>query len=216
MLTILEEFLLLALDDTRGAFYPLARSAFDCATAGAVLMDLALRRRIDNDLRHVFVVDAAPAGQPLLDSALQTMALAGPEPKPLGHWLRHFAEEGEALREAALRHLESLGIVKHEERKILWMFGQRRYPLIDKQEQREAKLRVLGVVLRDDIPAPHDIMLVALAQSCDLFRHILSEHELAAAASRIEQVARMDLIGQAVGKAVAEVETVIAMTSGFR
>ena len=33
---------------------------------------------------------------------------------------------------------------------------------------------------------------------------------------RIEQVARMDLIGQAVAKAVAEVETVIAMASGFR
>ena len=51
-------------------------------------------------------------------------------------------------------------------------------------------------------------MLVALANACGLFRHILSDHELAAVRpARIEVVARMDLIGQAVAKAVAEVET---------
>ena len=35
-LTILEEFLLLALDDEEGEFYALPRSTLDCATAGAV------------------------------------------------------------------------------------------------------------------------------------------------------------------------------------
>lgn len=216
-LTILEEFLLLSLDEAQGQFYPLARSAFDCATAGAVLMDLALRQRIDNDLRDVFVIDSTPTGSAILDSSLQTMALQPVlTPKPLGHWLRQFSEEGEALREQALRHLETSGILGLEDRKILWMFGGRRYAVLQPQAQKEVKLRILGVILRDTIPEAHDIVLVALAQACDLFRHILSDHELASAAPRIEQVARMDLIGQAVVKAVAEVETVIAMTSGFR
>jgi hypothetical protein len=216
-LTILEEFLLLALDDSAGQFYPLARSTFDCASAGAVLMDLTLQKRIDNDLKHVFVIDATPTGNPVLDPVLQMMAI-GPvlAPKPITHWLHHLADEGEGLRERALRQLEAQGILRREDKKILWVFGARRYPVLDQKEQREAKLRVLGVILRDDIPAIHDIMLVALAHACGLFCHILSDHELANAATRIEQVAQMDLIGQAVAKAITEIEAAIAMASGFR
>jgi hypothetical protein len=216
-LTILEEFLLLALDDSTGQFYPLARSTFDYASAGAVLMDLTLRRRIDNDLREMFVTDAMPTDNPVLDPILQLMALTPVlTPKPIAYWLREIAGQSEGLREKALRQLEAQNVLKRQDAKILWVFGTRRYPLLHRKEQREVKLRLLGVVLRDDIPEPHDIMLVALAHACGLFGHILSDHELTAASVRIEQVARMDLIGQAVAKAVTEVETVIAMASGFR
>ncbi len=72
-LTLLEEFLLLALDDHSGQLYPLARSTLDCAAAGAVLMDLTLRQRIDNDLRDMFLVDPNPTGDNILDPVLQLM-----------------------------------------------------------------------------------------------------------------------------------------------
>ncbi len=216
-LTILEEFLLLALDDSTGNFYPLARSTFDCAAAGAVLMDLTLRGRIDNDLKQIFVTNATPTDSPILDPVLQLMALSSAAvPKPISGWLRQLSDEGEALRERAMRQLEAHGILRREDKKILWVFGTRRYPILHQKELREAKLRILGVVLRDDIPALHDIMLVALAHACGLFGHILSDHELAGATTRIEQVAQMDLIGQAVAKSVSEIEAAIAMASGFR
>jgi golgi phosphoprotein 3 len=216
-LTILEEFLLLALDDGAAHFYPLARSTFDYTSAGAVLMDLTLRRRIDNDLRNIFLVDPTPLDNPILDPVLQLMALAPVlMPKPIAAWLHQLADQGEGLREQALRQLEAHDILKREDKKILWMFGTRRYPILHQKEPREAKLRVLDVVLRNDIPTAHDIMLVALTHACGLFRYILSDHELAGALRRIETVAQMDLIGQAVAKAVAEIETAIAMASGFR
>lgn len=216
-LTVLEEFLLLALDDEAGHFYALPRSTIDCACAGAVLMDLTLRGRIDNDLKDMFVVHPTPVNDDILDPVLQVMALAPTvEPQTITHWLRIFMAEGEALREKALRRLGERGIIKIEDRKILWVFGSRRYPVIHDQDVREVKLRILGVILRDDIPAPHDVMLTALARACGLFRHVLSSHELAAAQPRIEQVARMDLIGQAVANAVTEIEAAIAMASGFR
>src|ERR1700733_103787 len=129
-LTILEEFLLLALDDSTGQFYPLARSTFDCASAGAVLMDLTLRHRIDNDLRNMFVTDATPAGNPVLDPVLQLMALAPVlTPKPITYWLREIAGEGEGLRERALRQLEAKNILYGADANIRWVFGSRRYPL---------------------------------------------------------------------------------------
>jgi Golgi phosphoprotein 3 len=216
-LTILEEFLLLALDDEAGQFYNFARSTLDCATVGAVLMDLTLRQRLDNDLKDLFIVDSSPTGDEILDPVLQSMALAPVlTPHPITYWLRQLMDEGEALREKALQRLVARGILKREDKKILWVFGSRRYPMVHDKEIREVKLRILGVILRDDIPAPHDMMLTALAQACGLFRHVLSAHELDAATPRIELVARMDLIGQAVAKAVVEIEGAIAMASGFR
>ena len=61
MLTFTEETLLL-LGDKEGAFLPIRPDAFECALAGAVLMDLAFAERIDTDLEALVVVDPAPTG----------------------------------------------------------------------------------------------------------------------------------------------------------
>jgi len=216
-LTLLEEFLLLALDDQSGQLHPLAPSTLDCATAGAVLMDLTLRNRIDNDLRDIFVVDAAPTGDDILDPVLQLMSMAPIlTPHPIAYWLRHLADEGGAFREKALRRLEARGIIRRQNRKILWVFGARRYPLLDDKEMREVKLRILGAVLSNEIPLPHDIMLTGLAEACGLFRYILSAAEAEKASARVTQIARLDLIGQAVAKGVTDIDSAIAMASGYR
>ena len=90
-MTLLEEFLLLALDDQTGQLHPLAPSTLDCAVAGTILMDLTLRNHIDNDLRDMFVVDQSPTGDNILDPALQVMSLAPVlTPHPIAYWLRHF------------------------------------------------------------------------------------------------------------------------------
>ena len=119
-LTLLEEFLLLALDDQTGRLHPLAHSTLDCATAGAILMNLTLRTRIDNDLRDMFVVDQTPLEDDILDPVLQLMSLAPVlTPHPIAYWLRQFADEGASFREKALRRLEKRGIIRQENRKIL-------------------------------------------------------------------------------------------------
>jgi hypothetical protein len=216
-LTILEEFLLLALDDKAENFYALPRTTLDCACVGAVLMDLTLRLRIDNDLRHLFVTDIAPTGDNLLDPILQLMAMAPVvTPHPITFWLRQLLAEGEPLREKALRRLVQRGIVTYTDKKILWALGKRSYPLVEEREMRDARLRIMGVILQDDIPTAHDIMLTALAQACGLFEHMMESRELKSVTPRIAQVASMDLIGQAVAKAVVEIQAAIAMASGFR
>ena len=171
-LTLLEEFLLLALDDQTGELHPLPPSALNCAIAGAILMDLTLRNRIDNDLHDMFTVDPTPTDDDILDPVLQVMSLAPVlTPHPIAYWLRLLADEGDSYREKALHRLEQRGIIRRQNFKILWVFGKRRYPLVDEQEVREVKLRILGVVLGNDTPAPHDVMLTGLAEACGLFRH---------------------------------------------
>ena len=86
------------------------------------------------------------------------------------------------------------------------VFGARRYPLIDGEAQREVKLRILDVLLGDDLPDERDIVIICLADACGLFGALLNESELQQALPRFEQVRKMDLIGRAVTAAVADLD----------
>ena len=89
MLTLIEETLLLTLDDG-GGFLPVPEYSFELASAGAILMDLALRDKLDADLEVLMVVDATPTGDDILDPVLQELASA--EGKlPLREWLMRLA-----------------------------------------------------------------------------------------------------------------------------
>jgi len=217
-LTILEEFLLLALDDITGAFWPLSRSAFDNATAGAVIMDLMRLRRVDCDLHRLFVVNTLPTDDDILDPVLQALAL---EPvvgtRSIIDEVRFLGEEGEAFRERALQRLIERGMIKREDRKILWVFGERCYPVdSDNPTLREVKARILEAITGTTIPDIDTIMLVSLAEGCGLFTHVLNRPDLANAAPRIAAIGRMDLVGRAVATSITELETAIAMSSGLR
>jgi hypothetical protein len=126
------------------------------------------------------------------------------------------APEGKALREKAVRRLEGRGILKREAKKILWIFTADHYLIQNKADVLEVRQRLKDIILGDDIPLPRDMMLTALAQACGLFRYVLGGKALSAALPRINQVAGMDLIGQAVARAVGEIETTMAMASNFR
>ena len=216
-LTILEEFLLLALDERGGEFWPVSRSAFDCATACATLMDLMRLRRIDCDARHVFMTNSEPTGDELLDPILSAIAIDPVRAtRAIIDELSFLSDEAEALRDRVIQRLIERGILGEERRKIFWIFGARRYPIADDTVLRDVKRRIVDVARGDDIPDPRDVALVSLVQACGMFPYILGAHILAGARRRIAHVAQMDILGRAAAEVVAEVETSIAMASGLR
>ena len=106
------------------------------------------------------------------------------------------------------------GILRVEDRNFLWVFGSRRYPMVDDREEREVKLRILDVLLSDRIPAPRDVALICLADASNAFQVILSPQELRHAAARIELVRGFDLIGQAMSRAIQKsVQDIAAATA---
>ena len=69
-----EEIILLLLDDESGRMTNLPDWAFRLAMSGSVLMDLALERKIDSDLKELIVTDPMPTGDPILDPSLELIA----------------------------------------------------------------------------------------------------------------------------------------------
>ncbi|MDE0053898.1 MAG: GPP34 family phosphoprotein [Gammaproteobacteria bacterium] len=206
MLTFTEEILLLLLGEEDGAFLPVNSNAFECALAGATLMDLAFALRIDTDLESLIVLNENPTGLAMLDRILARIA-AHPKVMDAQSWVRLLArEEANTIREQALASLVDRGILEQRETRRV-----EHYPLRDGTAQREIKLHIREVVLADDIPDPRDVVRIALCDACSIFPEVLSDREIEQATPRIRQLRVMDLIGREVAGAIAAIQRTMLM-----
>ncbi|MFN3232167.1 MAG: GOLPH3/VPS74 family protein [Alphaproteobacteria bacterium] len=212
MLNFAEDITLLLLDDETGSMLQPKGLVTNHVLAGAVLMDLAFQSKIDADLSTLTVIDPTPTGDPLLDPYLAQI-VASTEDLTASDWIRVLSGFGEEILEKALASLVDKGILRIDEKKILWVFGTRRYPTVDDREEREVKLRILDAILSDKIPEPRDVVVICLADAGDLFKYILSPRELDHAADRIAMISKLDLIGQALSSSVRQLHVDIQLAA---
>ena len=192
--SLIEEFLLLALEDQGGEFSRIPETSLSCGLAGAALMDLAIRGRIDSDLHHLWVVDPTPTDSAVLNEVL---AEIGAEPQRLHarDWIARLMPRALHLRREAVARLCDRGVLRQEDHVFLWVLQARRYPVERGEERLEGKRRILALLFNNEIPDPQDVALVALADACGVFERILDRGTLEEAGPRIRQLRRMDLIG---------------------
>ena len=214
MLRFVEEILLLLLRDDDGRFLGVPSWSLEYAIAGGVLMDLAMDNRIDTDLQNLVLIDSTPVNDSLLDPTLADIA-AG-EARDTRFWVEHTAKRAYEIRDEALSRLIALGILERQDDRFLWVFRSRRYPVIDGRAEREVKLRIMGVLFSNEIPDPRDVMIICLADACGIFGEMFSRRELSLATERINQVRRLDLIGQAMSQAIHDIEVSVAASVGGR
>ena len=208
-LTIAEEILLLILDTEKGDIRSLLPAhSRDLVMAGAVLMDLAMENRIDTDLSHLIVVDPAPTGDDLLDPILSDIK-EQTEIRDTAFWLERIAERGDRIRSQAVDRLVGRGILEAEINGLVFLSRlvarARRYPVAGEKTTEEVQVRIMRTIFGEDIPDPRDIVIIGLASACGVFESILSREELADVRDRIDQIAKLDLIGREVAAAVRRI-----------
>jgi MHS family proline/betaine transporter-like MFS transporter len=220
--SLIEEFLLLALEDEGGEFSRIPETSLSCGLAGAALMDLAIRGRIDSDLHHLWVVDPTPTDSAMLNEVLAEIA-AEPARLHPREWIARLMPQAVRLRGEAIQRLCERGILRQEDHEFLWVLQARRYPVERGEERLEGKRRILALLFNSEIPDPQDAALVALADACGVFERILGHGTLEEAGPRIRQLRRLDLIGAEIAHTAevmnreirgAERKTVIAGLAG--
>jgi hypothetical protein len=221
MLSFAEEIFLFALDDREGCIKPLPVSALEYAMAGALLIELAFLNKIDVDLKTLRVVDNQATGSPLLDKILRQIegkdlsgvsaAAEKTDAQSIPYWLSFLAGKAKQLQEGVLDQLVSKGILKVEDKKILWVFKTRRYPLLNNHEIKEVKTRLRELILSNEIPDPREAVLVSLVDACHLFDDLFSDEEFERVKPRIKALAKLDLIGQEVTKSIREIAQAMAL-----
>lgn len=210
MLTFAEELLLLALDDKKGVIKSLPCHSMRFALTGAMLMELAMDDRIDTDLDTLQVINPEPTGNQLLDEFLERLKNSE-VPRNTEYWLSELAWNTENLQDRTLQQLVDKGILKLEDRKILWVFARRCYPLIDDREVKEVRLRLRELVFNQDIPDPREAVLIGLLYACNMVDTLFTEQELPEVMPRLTQLAKLDLIGREVDQSIRDIYS--AMTA---
>lgn len=211
ILNCAEELILLSIDDQTNYFYRITNINFNVALIGALLMDLALRKRIDVNLEGIYVLSTEPTGDKFLDAILENLieTEAGNQPAVLVGQLYNSMGH---LKDKLLQDLEEKGIIKVSQCKVLWLFKKRRYPIIDQKEEEEVLSRIRKTVLTDVDPEPRDLALIALLNICNLMDKIFTNDELEQRSERLEQLKKLDLISPAVKRIIGEMQVLITTT----
>ena len=198
---MLEEVVLLAVDETSGGLRSTREFGTAYALVGAVFFDLALARKIDTGTEAIHILDRSPTGCATLDRVLAAMAQRG-ELTSVRQWIDEIFHRRDDLEGEALHSLISLGLLRHEKSKRLWIIDVERFPMADNRPQQDVRLRLAEAILSDTIPGTRDIMLVSIAEPCGLLGYVLTEAQLAARQQRIQMLCNLETISRKVADAI--------------
>ncbi|MCY3567345.1 MAG: cytochrome P450 [Chloroflexi bacterium] len=205
-LSLPEELILLLLNEESGYFRQVPGWNLNCAVVGAALAELSLLGRIDTDLTSLIVLDRTETGDPALDPLLIEIA-DDPSVHNAQFWVERLAAQAESIIDLTLARLVELEILQHHDGDY-WSLGRRAWrseghvsPDGDTAAQF-VKSRIARVILDEEIPEPRDVIIISLANTCDVLRLVFQLDELSE--RRIELICKMDLIGRSISQAVAE------------
>ncbi len=208
-LNLAEELLLVALDDETGTLLPLPTFSLETAIAAAIVMELSVAGRVDSDADALIVLSADPTGDPLLDGLLGRIA-ASPDRRSTAQWLHVLSAPGGPLVEQVTQRLVGRGIVRVEEKRLLWVFRTRVYPPTSGIEEREVKSRVMTLLNNEAIPDTRDTLLVGLLRASGLFEVLLTRHELHRLEPRIDAIAQLEEMNRALAHTITELQVLLA------
>lgn len=211
-LTIAEEVVLLQLHDEGGSFLHLPNWTNRYSMSGAMLMQFAEAGRIDSDLHELRVTSTESMGHALADRLLRIIA-EEKQTRDIRYWIEFLSDQSEEIRQDALDGLIEKGVLECRDERLLWVFRSRKYPIIDGRQDREVKLRLMEVLFSEAIPSPRDVILLCLTHASGILNALLPVNELDRLSDRIDQVRRLDLIGQSVLKAIQDIEVSIAVST---
>lgn len=212
---IAEDLLLLLTEDTSGRLAVPAAQA-DAALGGANLVELALMGKVDlsgagdtGKRGRLTVRDPAPAGDPVLDAALEVLtARQGSKPAAVIRPL------GKNLRQVLYERLAASGITRPEHSRMLGVLPTHRWPAIDTSHEDQVRQQLTTAIMGQAAPDPRSGALIALLHALKCEHKIinpqqcgLSKRQLRA---RAGEIAEGNWASEAVRKAIEEMIAALA------
>ncbi len=209
MLNIAEQLLLLALHDEKGTVLSSASASLLYGLSGAVLMELTLNKQLYIDKKNLLVSGTTPTGNDILDEAVLAIKQSKKD-RNAAHWVNALSTGIKNLTERLLDRLVQEGILRKEERRILWVIPVIRYPMQRSKIEQEIRAQVRAALLDEQTPAPQTAMLISLVSACNLMGELFSREELKRATERAKEIAKESLITDAVSDTVSAADAAVA------
>ncbi len=213
VVTLAEDLYLLSDDPATGR--PLIDVAhLDLGLGGALLLDLALRKRVVHADEQVTVTEAGPTGESLLDRALAAVAKPG-RPHGPDHWVRHL---GRGAHRAVQDRLVDIGILQRDDHRILHVIPVHRTHETDGRLHHELIGHLRDAVVLGHSASSETSALALLALAVRLDRHLFPLSDRHAIRTRLGEIATDCAdgawVGAAVAGAVAAVDAALGIEPG--
>ncbi len=210
-LDLLEEYLLIALDDSKGQFV-IDSTHLHYGFAGAILLELALREKISISGEYVRVNDSSAVTEVALNKALEYIEEKAKSTK-VKDVINGLAKQANDLKQDVLQRLINKGILKKEEHKILWLIPNNKYPASDMTPENKVRERIKAVMLYGAKSEPRDVMLLSLIDVSDLTKEAFRDKEdYKKVKEKIKEVTQDVKISGAINKSIREIQAAIMIT----
>jgi Golgi phosphoprotein 3 (GPP34) len=209
MTTLSEDFMLLMLDDQTGKA-TLESTALSYGLAGGVLLDLAMAGRVrvpergEEHAGRLTPLVGPPLGHPVLDHAMAT--LSADKPRKPETVIPRLAKN---LRAIVLGTLESQGIVRREEGRVLGVFPRTTWPATSQSRENEVRERLWAVLVLGQVPDPRTGALIGLLSATDTARKVFPNEDRRTLRRRAKAIAEGDWASASVRKAISAVQTAV-------
>lgn len=200
MLSLDEELLLLAYHDEKGRVLMSAYSKLDACFVGALLMELALLKRLRIGPKTLEVINRTPTGQAHLDAFLKQIG-DSEQIKSADFWIKKLKSSIKSRIKERLNKLVDKGILNHDERTELWFFTSQYFPSRDDRPKREIMRHLQTVILRGETPDQKTEMLICLVWVCGLTNSVFDQDDRKEASKRMKEIVKLNLYAQGIAKA---------------
>lgn len=213
--TISEKLALLALDDEKGTVVGDAQTALSYALAGGVIMELARNGFLEaeGDRISAKATDSEPANQ--VARMVYQEIKKQKKPRKMQSLLTNLVGFSSFKKEKDLI-LDSLvqkGVLRKDQKTWFWVFKSDIFPEANARPEEQLRLRLREVLLEYAGPDYDEVVVIALANACKLHKELFPDkEEREVAKARMKDITENNIFGQAVNKAVQDIETAIMVT----
>lgn len=187
MRLLAEDLLLLALDDEKGTIDWRSQFSMEYVLAASLLADLAGLNRVTLDGKVFTVTDRTPPGDSILEAALAVMA-ASDKPHDATHWTNTFRSMIKGLTGRLEQRLVDEGVLRREERKLLGVVPDDRYPTADPAPEQATRSHIRDVLLNGADPDERTVVLISLTKASGMLDQLFSAEERRGLNERIKQL----------------------------
>lgn len=214
--TLAEEYLLLALDDTKGK--PLLDSTkLHAAIAGAAVTDLTLAGALevaqeDGEVksgRFRRTGNATPT-DPLMAEILDLAHDRKPK-DAIGRigGASAWRNRASSLKDELLQRLAAEGVLREEKARVLGLFPTTSWKEQDGSVEREVRDRVLHALRAGAAPDAHTGALIALLSASDLPHKVFPDEDKKTIKDSAKRISEGDWAGEALRKSLQDIQTMM-------
>jgi Golgi phosphoprotein 3 (GPP34) len=206
VVTLAEDLYLLATNGATGRLL-IDTAHLDLGLGGALLLDLALRGHVELADSQVVVTGGTPTEDPLLDTALTTIAGETKRHGP-DHWVHHLAR---GAHRAVQDHLVDVGVLQRDDERLLHVIPVHRTHESDGRLHHELQQQLNGAVVLGRPPSRETAALAALVLAVGLERHLFPRSDRHEIRRRMAEIADGGWVAPAVAGAVTVVDVALGL-----